>query len=145
MSIRVSKEFRFEAAHRLPWHEGLCANLHGHSYVVTVSLTGKADDRGMVIDFQHIKALVKPLIDAWDHAVLIAEYDIELRDAIAALGSRHVVVPGDTTAENMARFIADHILEAGREELAAHAIESVGVGVRETATSEAWLEVSVPR
>lgn len=143
MPIRVAKDFRFEAAHRLPWHEGACSNLHGHSYHVTVSLTGEPDARGMVIDFKRIKSLVAPLIDAWDHAVLVAEYDTELRDAVAALGSRYAMLPADTTAENMAGFLADYVLREGQSLLAAHQVSLVGVSVRETATSEAYLERAV--
>ncbi len=143
MPIRVSKDFRFEAAHRLPWHEGLCKNLHGHSYHVTVSLFGERNDRGMVVDFKHIKKLVKPLIDEWDHAVLIAEYDTELRDVVAAIGSRFALLPVDTTAENMASIIAEYVLSEGHGVLSSHGITRIGVAVRETATSEAYLERDV--
>lgn len=144
MPTRVSKDFRFEAAHRLPWHEGLCANLHGHSYHITVSLVGEPDERGMVIDFKRIKALVAPLIAEWDHAVLIAAYDEELLTAVRALGSRYAILPVDSTAENVAGILADYIIRNGSEVLAAHAVRTIGVAVRETTTSEAYLEREVP-
>ncbi len=75
--MKIAKRFRWEAAHRLPWHEGLCRNLHGHSYRMTVELEGEPDARGMVLDFKHLKRVLKPLVDAWDHAILVAESDAE--------------------------------------------------------------------
>jgi 6-pyruvoyltetrahydropterin/6-carboxytetrahydropterin synthase len=38
--IRVTKRFHFEMAHALRCHDGLCANIHGHSYVLDVTLIG---------------------------------------------------------------------------------------------------------
>jgi hypothetical protein len=39
--VRVTKRFHFEMAHALRCHDGLCANIHGHSYVLDVTLIGK--------------------------------------------------------------------------------------------------------
>jgi len=56
-TIRVTKEFRFEAAHALTGYDGVCKNIHGHSYELSVTLTGNPIHRndspknGMVIDF----------------------------------------------------------------------------------------------
>jgi len=143
MSIRVAKEFRFEAAHRLPWHEGLCSNVHGHSYHVVVELTGARDQRGMVVDFKHLKQMVAPLIDRWDHAVLAAESDQELIDSVRALGSRLEILPYDTTAENMADYIAQAIVREHHSFLSDRSISRVRVSVRETATSEATVELDI--
>ena len=62
--IRVTKEFHFEAAHFLPGYDGLCANLHGHSYRLLVTLRGEilkdatSPKNGMVIDFSVLKGIV---------------------------------------------------------------------------------------
>ncbi|MEE1119435.1 MAG: 6-carboxytetrahydropterin synthase, partial [Bacteroidales bacterium] len=32
MKLRLTKEFRFEMSHALDEYQGLCRNLHGHSY-----------------------------------------------------------------------------------------------------------------
>ncbi len=71
--MRVAKDFGWEAAHRLPRHAGLCGNLHGHSYRMTVELEGEPDEHGIVIDFQDIKAVIKPLIDA------VGSFDARIR------------------------------------------------------------------
>lgn len=39
-NIRISKEFKFETGHALFGYDGLCKNVHGHSYKLTVSLIG---------------------------------------------------------------------------------------------------------
>ena len=36
--IRVSKEFKFETGHALYGYDGLCKNVHGHRYKLTVTL-----------------------------------------------------------------------------------------------------------
>jgi len=70
----ISREFRFEAAHRLPFvtpgHK--CARLHGHSFSATVTVTGPvAEKLGWVMDFDDISKIVKPIIDGeLDHRYL---------------------------------------------------------------------------
>jgi len=59
----------------LPHHPGKCSRLHGHSYRLEVAVAGplQADGpaRGMVVDFDEISALVRPLIvERLDHASL---------------------------------------------------------------------------
>jgi len=140
--MRVFKTFRWEAAHRIPWHEGACRHLHGHSYVLTVGLEGPPDARGMVMDFQHLKALLKGLVDRMDHAVLVSEGDAPLLDAMTALGNRVCVLPYDTTSENLCRFVADALGEGAYPALVAHGVTCLLVRLQETETC--WAELSVP-
>jgi 6-pyruvoyltetrahydropterin/6-carboxytetrahydropterin synthase len=76
--VRVTKEFNFEMAHALWGYDGLCKNLHGHSYKLYVTVVGKPitdikDKKlGMVIDFGDLKRIVKPMIvDVLDHSVVL--------------------------------------------------------------------------
>jgi len=67
------KEFRFEAAHRLPnvpdGHK--CGRLHGHSFRVEIHVQGPVDSfTGWVVDFADIKTAFKPLLDRLDHFYL---------------------------------------------------------------------------
>lgn len=56
----LRKTFRFEAAHRLPLHEGKCHRLHGHSFRGTVYLKGEeVAEGGMLVDFGIVGALVE--------------------------------------------------------------------------------------
>ena len=63
--IRVTKEFRFEAAHALKGYDGPCRNIHGHSYELSGTVTGtpvtdrQSTKQGMVVDFGDLKKLVK--------------------------------------------------------------------------------------
>lgn len=72
----LTKEFTFEAAHRLDGHDGKCARLHGHSFKLTVFVSGSVlhrtgPQRAMLMDFGHISDIVKPFIDQFlDHHFL---------------------------------------------------------------------------
>ena len=64
----LEKDFRFEAAHHLPLHDGKCRRKHGHSFKGTIILQGTAvaltgPKTGMVIDYGDVSALMKPLLD----------------------------------------------------------------------------------
>ena len=67
--MRVRRRFCFEAAHRLPRHEGKCRELHGHSYQLLVSVDRPLDESsGMVIDFSDLKGIVRrQVVDSLDH------------------------------------------------------------------------------
>jgi len=69
MRAELAHTFRFEAAHFLPRvpPEHPCSRVHGHSYVVIVTVHGDVDpDTGWVMDFGHLAEVV---------AVPIAEPD----------------------------------------------------------------------
>lgn len=67
--LEVTKRFTFEAAHNLPWHQGKCHNLHGHSFMLEVTLKGAVHpddgrpDSGMVSDFSFVKEKISPIIE----------------------------------------------------------------------------------
>ncbi len=90
MKTSITKQFKFEAAHSLPNHDGKCKNLHGHSYVLEVTISGpiqsSGSKEGMVMDFSDISDVVNmQIIDQWDHQFL------------------NDLVPFTTTAENLAQ------------------------------------------
>lgn len=71
--MELFKEFQFEAAHRLPNvpADHKCARLHGHSFRVSVHVTGPiGETSGWVMDFADIKAAWRPLHEALDHRYL---------------------------------------------------------------------------
>ncbi|MFQ5569962.1 MAG: 6-pyruvoyl tetrahydropterin synthase family protein [Rhodothermales bacterium] len=138
--MKIAKQFRWEGAHRLPWHEGLCRNLHGHSYRMFVELEGDVDPRGMLLDFKHLKRALQPLIDTWDHALLVAEDDAVLRRVARETGWKHVVLPFDTTAENLSLYVADHLCDTAADLLHAHHVHTVRVRLHETETCYAEAE-----
>lgn len=73
MRCQLSRDYHFEAAHRLPrvpaTHK--CSRVHGHSYRVTLTLTGTIDpDMGWLLDFADIDRVVDPVIARIDHQLL---------------------------------------------------------------------------
>lgn len=76
--ISVTKVFKFDAAHFLPGHSGKCADLHGHTYRLEVTVARKdgglvtnGSSAGMVIDFGDLKAIVqREIIEKVDHKML---------------------------------------------------------------------------
>ena len=74
--FNLTKEFKFEAAHKLPKHDGKCARLHGHSFVGEMEFTASGlhesgPKSGMVLDFGDASAAVKPLLEeSLDHHYL---------------------------------------------------------------------------
>ena len=78
MTIKITKEFKFEMAHALHGYDGLCKNIHGHSYKLWVTVKGEVRNEnghvkdGMVIDFAELKEIVKPeIIDKYDHSLVL--------------------------------------------------------------------------
>ena len=75
--IRITKEFRFEMAHLLWNYDGLCKNIHGHSYILNVTVIGEpasnnCRNAGMVIDFAELKKIVnEEIINQFDHSLII--------------------------------------------------------------------------
>ncbi len=86
----ITKRIEISAAHRLTLdYESKCTRLHGHNWIITVHCRAEElDANGMVTDFTHIKNVVT---DKLDHTVL------------------NEVVPFNPTAENLARWICEHI------------------------------------
>jgi 6-pyruvoyltetrahydropterin/6-carboxytetrahydropterin synthase len=68
--VELVKEYRFEAAHRLPHvppgHK--CARLHGHSFKFEIHVTGPVDPHtGWLIDFGVLDDVVMPIVNELDH------------------------------------------------------------------------------
>ncbi|MBS1650742.1 MAG: 6-carboxytetrahydropterin synthase [Bacteroidetes bacterium] len=77
-TIRVTKKFTFDMAHALYGYDGPCKNIHGHTYVLSVTLKGKVlveenhPKNGMVIDFTDFKKIVKEnIVDIFDHSLVL--------------------------------------------------------------------------
>lgn len=100
-TLDVCKTFVFEAAHRLPFHDGKCHDLHGHSYKVTICFRGPVQTRttgmnpetGMVIDFGKIKEAWKEIEEKYlDHHYL----------------NEFITNP---TAENLCLWLLNHFID----------------------------------
>jgi len=85
--ISITKEFTFDAAHRLYQKDlspeqnqkifGKCCKIHGHTYRLRITVSGPIGKSGMIIHFSRLKDIVNELvIDRYDHTMLneITEY-----------------------------------------------------------------------
>ena len=69
----ISKEFTFEAAHRLTRipADHKCARLHGHSFRVVLTVSGPIDPvSGWIVDFADLSEAFKPIHEKLDHRYL---------------------------------------------------------------------------
>ena len=86
--IEVTKEFTFESAHYLEEYRGDCSNTHGHSYKLQVTVRGKMNDTGIIMDFKEIKEIV--------HALVVKKFDHKCLNKVFNF---------NPTAENMVVYI----------------------------------------
>lgn len=91
----ISKEFKFEAAHSLPFHKGACFNKHGHSYHGKVTVSAKHLVNGMVMDYGDLKKLIQQTI------LIIADH----KDLNTVFEDKDYY----TTAENLCRFFFEMV------------------------------------
>lgn len=111
---KVMKTVSFCYGHRLLNYEGKCRHLHGHNADVVITLESEVlDDRGMVVDFTDIKAVVKGWLDKeLDHTLLLCRDDPVL-PMLEQAGERVFVMDGNPTAENIARLIFEFVDRQG--------------------------------
>lgn len=132
----VTKEFRFEAAHRLArGYEGKCANIHGHSWVARFEvLAHKLDGFGFARDFSEFKPLGEAIDKMFDHALLLCDHDEAVIAFCKEKGFKTFIFPGENpTSEVVARTLFDYATEVG--------FKVVAVEINETCTSRARYEV----
>jgi len=139
-TFEIAKNFTWEMGHRLPFHDGGCQNIHGHSYSMRVMVKGKLDENGMVVDYFDIRSAVAPIVDRLDHAFLCDESDSDVLGFLRQSGSKHVAVPFSSTAENIAAWLLDQVLGA----LSSYSnVETVSVRLRETTATYAEVSASL--
>lgn len=115
--IRISKEFTFDMAHALLGYDGLCKNIHGHSYTLVVTVIGSPlkDDaspkNGMLIDFKDMKNIIKQqIIDRYDHALVLNSLTPkDLLDMLLKNYDKIVLLDYQPTTENMIADMATQI------------------------------------
>lgn len=88
----IQKRIEISAAHQLFLdYESKCNHLHGHNWIITIFCKAKTlNHNGMVVDFSHIKEKIHKKLD---HTFL------------------NEVIPGNTTAENIAKWVCENVGE----------------------------------
>ena len=105
----------FSAAHTLKEAGGACEKLHGHNFIVEVSICSAAlSDAGILIDFRILRQWTDEILKEFDHKYL---NDISyFKDT-------------SPSSENIARYIYDRISEKIKESNFAR-IPSYRMGIR---------------
>jgi 6-pyruvoyltetrahydropterin/6-carboxytetrahydropterin synthase len=143
--IRISKEFNFDMAHALLGYDGLCKNIHGHSYTLVVTVKGSPinDDtspkNGMLIDFKDLKNIIKQqIISRFDHALLLnSKTPSDLLEIMMKNYDKIVLLDYQPTTENLIADMADQIKNLLPENLVLYSLL-----LRETQTSFAeWFAI----
>ncbi len=125
--VTVAKSYlSFSSAHFITFPGHKCESLHGHNYRVGVTVEGPLDAEALfVIDFAILKAVLKPMVDAIDHKVLLptAHPRVQLAEAgefidVTYFGAPRFRFPRsdcalvpvqNTTAELLAAYFADAV------------------------------------
>lgn len=113
--LTITRKLEFDAGHRIPDHKSQCKNLHGHRYVMYITLQGDVTkeeghtQNGMVLDFSDVRELAqKHLINHWDHAFLVYKNDTVVKTFLDSIpGHKTVVLDCVPTVENMAQVAFD--------------------------------------
>ncbi len=138
--IRVTKEFRFEAAHALKGYDGPCKNVHGHSYELSVTVIGtpitdrQSTKLGIVMDFGDLKKIIKKqIVDPFDHALLLnSDLPQEELQKFGEPFTNIVMLPYQPTSENFLLDFAGRIRELLPQGVSLHSMR-----LRETVNSYA--------
>lgn len=141
----ITKIFKFEGSHvvRNCTSQRCSKSVHGHSYVVEITFTGRQlDNAEMLYDFGLMKGTIKEFIDSMDHCHIISAFDSEeYIKFFQKHNDRWILVPFNPSAEMLSIFImrmVQHIMD--------HTVTSNGEGpdlrvksvtVHETATGRA--------
>lgn len=115
--LRLTKQFNFEMAHALEGYDGLCKNIHGHTYELFVTVIGEpvsdpnSPKYGMLIDFKDLKSLVKEkIINQFDHALVLSNRtSSNLIKELKLQYKRIVITEYQPTSENFLINFVDRI------------------------------------
>jgi 6-pyruvoyltetrahydropterin/6-carboxytetrahydropterin synthase len=138
--IRITKEFRFEAAHALKGYDGPCRNVHGHSYALSVTVIGEpisamdSPKKGMVMDFSELKKIIqKSVIAPFDHALILSsDYPSDVVKNSGEAFCNVIFVKYQPTSENLLIDFSTRIRNLLPSNVRLHSLN-----LRETATSYA--------
>ena len=128
-TIRITKQFRYEGAHALYNYDGKCKYIHGHSYILYVTVKGSPINdpdsckNGMMMDFKDLKSIVnEAVIEKCDHA-LVLRNDAPLSAELAEEYKNVILVDFQPTCENMISYFASVIKERLPEHVSLYSLK----------------------
>lgn len=147
-TIEIEKdELVFCAAHFITYGGGCCETLHGHNYRVGARLTGGLGEHGLVHDFVDVRDRLLEIVRRLDHRTLLPAsnphftlerqgdaVEVRYRERVYRFPAADVVVlpVSNTTAELLARHLADELLEALLSGDGAPTVSAIEIEVEES-------------
>ena len=123
-------------AHALYGYDGLCKNIHGHSYRMWVTVKGnvlqknKHAKNGMVIDFGELKKIIRDcVVDKYDHSFVLNKNTPHYNIDFSAF-EKVYFLPYQPTSENLVADFAKIIMNKIPKNITLHKLV-----LSETATS----------
>jgi 6-pyruvoyltetrahydropterin/6-carboxytetrahydropterin synthase len=100
MSYSLKVQGTFSSAHNLRGYKGKCEDLHGHNWLVEITVkSSQLDNIGMVLDFKYLKKKLNACLEKMDHKYL------NRIPYFSAAGGKKV----NPTSENIAKYIYDQL------------------------------------
>jgi 6-pyruvoyltetrahydropterin/6-carboxytetrahydropterin synthase len=113
--IQITKIFRFEMAHAIYGYAGKCKNIHGHSYVLHVTVAGNTEDNhfisapGFIIDFKQLKKIInETVIHKLDHQLVLSNKYVQSNELLK-LQENIFLWEMEPSAENMLIYIKQNL------------------------------------
>ncbi|AQQ66272.1 hypothetical protein Mag101_00360 [Microbulbifer agarilyticus] len=139
MAYKITKTFKLDMGHRtwsqdmrkgrgkefytddMPYPYNKCANLHGHSLLVSVTLTSDTvDQQNFVMDTDLFKAPFQKIIDQMDHSFIIDKHDPlfpDIKNIVEKDNLRLYVVDFSPSFEGLSKYFFECMCEIiGRTE-----------------------------
>lgn len=116
--LQLTKVFHFEAAHAILGYPGGCRYIHGHSYELHVTVSGRETEGeyipppGLVVDFKELKRLVTEfIVNKFDHQLVLSRDYIAEHPEIA-LQENLLIMETEPSAENLLIYMHRILLSA---------------------------------
>ena len=141
----TKQQFVFSAAHFITFAGDICERLHGHNYKVRASVEGPLDQNRYVVDFIALRDAVLEETTALDHHMILPRDHTEIKvhtgekETTVTFRDRRWIFPNEdcvilpvvnTTAEELARVIAERVIAKTRDRFESH-LDFIEVAVDE--------------
>ena len=105
--MKITKRFGWVMGHRLTFHKGGCQNIHGHNWELKISVEGKKDKNGMVIDFSIVKELLMKYVhEPFDHGFMWYKNDEKMERFFRMNPEQKgIKVDFEPTSENISEYL----------------------------------------
>lgn len=109
--LLLTKIFTFEMAHAIDGYNGMCKNIHGHSYKLHVTVGASCNEEefiappGFLLDFKDLKKIVSTaVVELFDHKLVLSQNYIAKHPEVNEQENL-VIWQAEPTAENLLLYM----------------------------------------